>query len=82
MSDALSSNERDEDLARLDKHVNQLAEHYDSVQIFVTRMDGANDQTMTANRGAGNWCARFGQISEWVIYEQERIRVAAHPKPQ
>jgi hypothetical protein len=78
----ISSNEKNEDLERIDRHVFQLSEHYDTVHIFVTRNDGDKDQTRCANRGSGNWCARFGQISEWVIYENERIRQAARPNQE
>lgn len=59
------------------QHVNQLAEHFDSVQIFVTAYDGSHDRTRTVNLGAGNWFSRYGQVREWVIYEDEKIKLYA-----
>ena len=56
----------------LDAHVARLCEHFDTVQIFVTRHDG--EYCMVANRGNGNWYARYGQIHEWLIQEDERAR--------
>jgi hypothetical protein len=80
MSD-VSSNSRDEDLQRVQRHVDQLGEHFDTVQIFCTRhMPAELDGTVCVNRGAGNWQARFGQVNEWVIYETERIRECARTK--
>ncbi len=45
--------------------VTQLLQHFDSVQVFVTRQvpDG---QTLAFSPGRGNWYARYGQIVEWV----------------
>jgi hypothetical protein len=80
MSDDISSNRHDEDIRIVDSHVNQLAEHFDTVHIFVSKLDGANDRTLIVNRGAGNWSTRFGQISEWLIYEDERIRAQARKR--
>lgn len=80
MSDDISSNEREEIVALIDKHVNALSEHFDAVHIFVTRNEGDKDQTRCANRGSGNWHARYGQIREWLIYEDQRIRECAKKK--
>lgn len=74
----ISSNERDEDRDRVKKMVEQLGEHFDTVQIFATRhVPGDDNGTICVNRGSGNWCARYGQITEWVKYEDERIRACA-----
>lgn len=65
----------DPELELLERHINALAEHFDTVQIFVTRMDEKNsDNTVNACRGAGNWFARYGQVQEWLIKSDERTR--------
>jgi len=77
MSENISSNEREELVKMVEKHVNALSEHFECVHIFVSRNEGENDLTRTINRGAGNWFARYGQIREWLIYEDQRVREAA-----
>lgn len=49
--------------AILRKHCAQLSEHFDTVQIFVTRQEGAD--TGCSAYGTGNWFARFGQVKLW-----------------
>ena len=63
--------DRDEDFRVLQSHVAQLAEHFDTVQVFVTKhtCDGTNLGT----RGEGNWFARFGQIKAWIKEEEAVI---------
>lgn len=76
----ISSNQSNEDMELVKKHVAQLGEFFDTVQIFTSRhMPGDDAGTVTVNRGSGNWCARYGQITEWVKYEDERIRSHARP---
>lgn len=78
MSDAISSNQREEDRDRVQDHVNKLLDHFDTVQIFVSRhMPAELDGTVTCNRGGGHWNARYGQVREWLVYEEERIRLCA-----
>lgn len=77
MSDNISSNEHEGYVKMLDAHCAKLGEHFDTVHIFVTRHEGDRDQTRMVNRGSGTWFSRFGQIREWLIYEEERIRESA-----
>lgn len=80
--DNISSNNREADVEMVRKHVEQLGEHFDAVHIFCSRhMPAELDGTICVNQGLGHWHARFGQICEWVIYEEERCRVAAR-KPE
>jgi len=65
--------DRNEEIARLDRCLAQLSDHYDSIQIIATRHEGT--RTISADRGTGNWHSRFGAVSEWV--ERERARVWA-----
>lgn len=55
---------RDHDLEILKKASQGLIQHFDTVQIFVTRHEG--EGTVRGNWGNGNWYARFGQVSLWV----------------
>ena len=75
MSDESNSKLEAEDIKTVDAHIDQLMEHFDSVQIMVTRhMPTELDGTVQISRGAGNWYARYGQVREFLIIEDERIR--------
>ncbi len=60
-------------LAMLDKMLNQLSEHFDSIQIIATNHKG--DHTLTVQRGIGNWYSRLGAVTEWLEREKARIHV-------
>lgn len=59
----------DSDMALLKKAAGQLMEHFDTVQIFVTKQCDGADGTVNANWGCGNWFARYGQVNGWLIYQ-------------
>lgn len=61
--------EQDQDQRIVAKAVDQLGEHFDSVQVFVTRYepDSVESSTMELFDGSGNWLTRYGQIKEWVL---------------
>lgn len=67
--------EHNQDVARVVSACALLGEHFDAVQIFVSKHE--KERTFTAHRGTGNWLLRFGQVQEWTIYEEERIRMCA-----
>lgn len=53
--------------ALLEKAIHLLSEHFDTVQIFVTRFDGADDgKTFHMAKGTGNFWARFGSVQGWI----------------
>ena len=58
----------------VDRHAHQLAEHFDSVQIFVTRQHGEVASTGSYETGVGNFYARFGQVREWLIIQEQYQR--------
>lgn len=66
----------DPDIEKLQRAVENLGEHFDTVQIFVTRYepDSEGGGTVNVNWGCGNWFARKGQIDNWVTKENERLR--------
>lgn len=66
----------DDDLSRVQDSLNILSEHFDSVHIFATRHEPEiEDGTVSVNRGVGNWYARYGQISEWMVKQDEFNRI-------
>ncbi len=64
------NNTKERDHAMLKRHVAQLAEHFETVQIFATRHSAEHDGTVGAQWGEGNWYARYGQVKEWVVREE------------
>jgi hypothetical protein len=53
----------DEQEAFINKHVGQIAEHFDCVQILVSRTN-PDGNTETVFMGSGNWYARKGMADE------------------
>lgn len=66
--------EADADFQMVREHVNALAEHFDSVQIFCTRHEGSMDATVNVHLGSGNWFARYGFVQNWLIRQDESER--------
>ena len=66
-----------EKLDILDKHVRELGEFFDTVQIFV--MNHASEENPdtddTYSAGAGNFYARQAQVREWSLMQDERARI-------
>ena len=59
--------------------VARVSEHVDSVQVFINKKrDDGKSGTWKMGFGAGNWYARYGQVREWLIIEDEAIRMEAH----
>ena len=53
--------------------VARLSEHYDAVEILVTRHD--NGKTKATSKGSGNWYSRYGMAAEYVERMHEQIRL-------
>lgn len=63
------------DLDLVEKHVKQLGEFFDSVQIFTTRHEqGEKDGTINIALGCGNWFSRYGQVRDYLVKQDERTR--------
>jgi hypothetical protein len=75
-------NEPDEqDYSRVKEAAQLLAEHFDSVQIFVSRHEQTtHGGTININYGTGNWFARYGQINNWLTREDEYERINSRRK--
>jgi hypothetical protein len=68
--------EENPDLALLQKHCDQLMEHFETCRIFVTR---PSDQgTVTASFGRVNWFGQYGQIKFWIQIEEKAFN---HEQP-
>lgn len=60
--------QRESDETRLAQALAMLGEHFDTVQIFVTRHEaGSLNGTIGACKGEGNWYARLGYVKEWIL---------------
>ena len=70
MGKAMNAQEQaDQDMTMLRHSAEQLAEHFDTVQILVTRHDPAQAEgTIRAHYGLGNICARYGHAKEFVLH--------------
>lgn len=54
-----------EDEQVLQQAVDLLAARFDTVQIFVSRVEPITSVTVSDNNGWGNWFARVGQVLMW-----------------
>lgn len=63
-----------EDRKRIDDAVKTLSEHFDTVQIFVTRHEGVLGGTVASTIYEGNFYARYGQIREWLLKTEEDMK--------
>lgn len=60
------------------EYSSKLAEHCDSVRIFVTKHgDGSLSNSVSINEGRGNYYAQYGQVKEWVVIQEEDARCKA-----
>lgn len=65
----------DRDERRLKEAVAHLREHFDSVQIVVTRYNTApSGGTVIRYKGSGNYYARIGSVTDWLITQEEKSR--------
>lgn len=75
-----------QEVAIVEKAINGLAEHFDTVQVFVTRYIGGEStidhgSTLNISKGTGNWHARVGQTKEWILKEDEAARDSVRLPP-
>jgi len=61
--------------AVLESQCAQLMEHFDSVQIFVTKHNKLTRYVSAFHVGDGNYYARLGQVREWIMIEDEREKI-------
>jgi hypothetical protein len=56
------------------QHCAQIAEHVDTVHVFVTLDKPELGNTMAYDWGSGNWYARFGLIQDWITTQRQYTR--------
>lgn len=64
-------------VALVEKSVKNLMEHFDTVQVFCSAHRGDSEKTFSTTRCRGSWFTRFGQVKEWVLFEEEKVRACA-----
>ena len=69
----MDDTQRDKKLDLLKNQVKFLSDNFDSVIVFASKFDKENEETSYWVEGCGNWCARYGQVREWLV-KQERER--------
>lgn len=67
----MTDEEKQQLYTMLERHVDQLGEHFDSVRIFATKHVG--EGTIALNRGQGNQYAVFGQVTEWITSDKAQM---------
>lgn len=73
VNDIINGSAKNDDLGMLKQHVQDLMGKFDAVHIFATRHTPDEGGTVNCQFGNGNWFARYGQIKEWTIYEEQCI---------
>lgn len=70
--------ERCETETIVDRHIAQLAEHFEVVRVFVVKQvrGESGPEHASYSSGAGNFYAQIGLIKDWVISQDHRTRVA------
>jgi hypothetical protein len=68
-----SSIDPDEKMQLLDRAITMLSEHFDNIQILASSID-ENGDTLSFQRGRGNWHARLGQMRAFLICQDESYR--------
>lgn len=74
----LPQSERERLKADLLKTAEQLGEHWDCVQIFVSLQKPGDTHCTRLAVGCGNFYARYGQAAEWLQYQQAYVAAKAH----
>jgi hypothetical protein len=52
----------------LQRHVSNMSEHFDAIQVLVTWFEG-DGVTRALSKGSGNYYARVGMAKEFVVRE-------------
>lgn len=74
MSEESQELSKDQDVSMVRQSAESLIEHFDSVQIFVTKKSDDGDGYIQIQLGRGNWFTRYGQVKCWIIKEDETTR--------
>lgn len=62
----------------LQNAIEMLLEHFENVHVFANRYDANDDgNTLSIDRGQGNYHARYGLVKHWLISQEEHVRLEA-----
>lgn len=75
MTEEESKQQEEADMKIVQAAVSGLGEHFDTVQVFVSRFEHEDRGTMNVAYGAGNWYARYGQVVQWIERRNEDDRI-------
>lgn len=73
----MTNKSRERSYKQIVKLVNEIAENYDSVQIFLTKHSDKSqhiEDTESIYYGIGNKFAILGQIKSWIIFEESKMK--------
>ncbi len=76
LEEAKDNNQKD--MSRIEKALDTLREHFDTVQIFTTKHGCTNGDgigTISFRKGFGNYYARYGQVQQWLIKENKSVEI-------
>ena len=60
----------------LEEAARRLAEHFDSVQIIAVAQSSDGDDVVSSySSGSGSFYERLGAVREWVIRQDEQVKV-------
>src|SRR4051812_38172374 len=66
--------------AMLDKHCDQMIEHFDAVIIIATRYNTTTGTASMVKRGRGNYSSQSGMVREWVKPQAAKIFYEKKPE--
>lgn len=69
--------QHDRCLKIVNKHLHELGEHFENVQIFITTRDENGDGMIRIHKGCGDWFSRYGVVNYWLQMENQEARNAA-----
>ena len=57
-----------------EQFIAHVSEHVESVRVFVTWRDGADESSESFTDGGGNHYAQLGQVREWLLIQDEHAK--------
>jgi len=61
--------------AKIKQLIKDLEDHVDSIRVFVTKTSDSNaDTTSCYTLGKGNFYTQYGQIKEWITFNENKFR--------
>lgn len=73
----LSMSDKKEIEKQIETFCSSIMEHADSVRVFVTSHDGMADVSHAFSIGKGNFFAQVGQVKEWIVRQDQYIKIDA-----